>query len=121
MPLAVLQHQLQRGGKDKAYFVIKIALQDNSHVDTCGYQPCQVRRACELPWPRWPEAPLRCSSRSRPEPRKAIITTEATHVVIPVPTEAKGNWAPSIRRFYGRSAGGTLTGGVSTSVFQAFR
>ena len=33
-------------GKDKAYFEIEMALQDDTHAAGCGCQPCQVKRAC---------------------------------------------------------------------------
>ena len=33
-------------GKDKAYFEVQMALQDDTHADSCGCQPCQVKRAC---------------------------------------------------------------------------
>ena len=32
-------------GKNKAYFEIEIALQDDTHAASCGCQPCQVKRA----------------------------------------------------------------------------
>ena len=33
-------------GKDKAYFEVEMALQDDTHAAGCGCQPCQVKRAC---------------------------------------------------------------------------
>ena len=33
-------------GKDKAYFEIKTAVQDDTHAAGCGCQTCQVKRAC---------------------------------------------------------------------------
>ena len=33
-------------GKDKAYFEIEMSLRDDAHAADCGYQPCQVKRAC---------------------------------------------------------------------------
>ncbi len=40
---------LRRGlaaDKDKAYFEVEMALQDDTHAAGCGCQPCQVKRAC---------------------------------------------------------------------------
>ena len=31
-------------GKDKAYFEIEMALQDDTHSATCGCQPCRIKR-----------------------------------------------------------------------------
>ena len=33
-------------GKDKAFFEMDMALQDDTHAAGCGCQPCQVKRAC---------------------------------------------------------------------------
>ena len=33
-------------GKEKTYFEIEIALQDDTHAAGCGCQPCRVKRAC---------------------------------------------------------------------------
>ena len=33
-------------GKDKAYFEMELALQDDTHAAGCGCQPCQIKRAC---------------------------------------------------------------------------
>ena len=33
-------------GKDKAYFEIEMALQDDTHASSCGCQPCLIKRAC---------------------------------------------------------------------------
>ena len=33
-------------GKDKAYFEIEMALQDDNHAASCGCQPCRVKQAC---------------------------------------------------------------------------
>ena len=32
-------------GKDKAYFEIEMALQDDTHAASCGCQPCRIKRA----------------------------------------------------------------------------
>ena len=31
-------------GKDKAYFEIEMALQDDTHAVGCGCQPCRIKR-----------------------------------------------------------------------------
>ena len=31
-------------GKDKAYFEIEMALQDDTHAASCGCQPCKIKR-----------------------------------------------------------------------------
>ena len=31
-------------GKDKAYFEIEMALQDDTHAASCGCQPCRIKR-----------------------------------------------------------------------------
>ena len=33
-------------GKDKAFFEMEMALQDDTHAAGCGCQPCRVERAC---------------------------------------------------------------------------
>ena len=33
-------------GKDKAYFEVLASLDGPPHARDCGYQPCQVKRAC---------------------------------------------------------------------------
>ena len=33
-------------GKDKAFFEMEMALQDETHAAGCGCQPCQTKRAC---------------------------------------------------------------------------
>ena len=33
-------------GKDKAFFEIEMALQDDTHAPGCGCQPCLVKRSC---------------------------------------------------------------------------
>ena len=33
-------------GKDKAFFEMEMALQDDTHATGCGCQPCLVKRAC---------------------------------------------------------------------------
>ena len=32
-------------GKDKAFFEIEMALQDDTHVAGCGCRPCRIKRA----------------------------------------------------------------------------
>ena len=32
-------------GKDKAYFEIEMALQDDTHATACGCYPCRIKRA----------------------------------------------------------------------------
>ncbi len=32
-------------GKEKAYFEIEMALQDDTHASSCGCQPCRIKRA----------------------------------------------------------------------------
>ena len=33
-------------GKDKAFFEMEMALQDDTHAAGCGCQPCQVKWGC---------------------------------------------------------------------------
>ena len=33
-------------GKDKAFFEMEMALQDDTHAADCGCQPCRVKRVC---------------------------------------------------------------------------
>ena len=33
-------------GKDKTFFEMEMALQDDTHAADCGCQPCQVKRVC---------------------------------------------------------------------------
>ena len=33
-------------GKDKAFFEMEMALQDDTHAAGCGCKPCQIKRAC---------------------------------------------------------------------------
>ena len=33
-------------GKDKAFFEMEMALQDDTHAAGCGCQPCRVKWAC---------------------------------------------------------------------------
>ena len=32
-------------GKDKAFFEMEMALQDDTHAASCGCQPCRIKRA----------------------------------------------------------------------------